>query len=79
MVSKGLKYTPTPKLNAEELKDDITKFTGKIKLRKLFNSETEDMTVTDSSLVRNKGHFNPPRNRDIVLDTFTDLITKFPI
>ena len=35
--------------------------------------------TTDTSLAKNKGSFNPPRNRDIILDAFCDFVTKFPV
>ena len=51
LLSKGLKYTPIPKQNMEELRNDIKKFTRKIKLREYFyNEEKIEQTTTDTNL-----------------------------
>ena len=63
----------------EELKDDIKKFTRKIRLQEYFHNDSENKSTTDTSLAKNKGNYNPYRNRNIVLDTINDFMTKFPI
>ena len=61
-----------PKRNMEELKD-------KIRLQEYSYNDSEDESITDISLPKYKGDYNPPRNRDIVLDTLSDFMAKFPI
>ena len=79
LLSEGLKYTPTLPQNIDKLKNDVRHFTRNIKLYEFFHPEKEQqMRERGRSLVKNKTHFNPPRNRDIILDTFK-FITKFPI
>ena len=64
----------------EELRNDIKKFTTKAKLREHFSNEEKlEQIATDTSLAKNKGSFNPPRNRNIILNTFCDFKTKFPV
>ena len=33
----------------------------------------------DPSLVKNPSNFNPPAHRDLVLDTYIDYLTKYPL
>ena len=63
-------------MNLVELKADIRKFCRKLRLIEYFSDrpfrESIDIVKPDST-------FNPPRNRDPVLDTYIDCLTKYPL
>lgn len=44
LLSKGLKYTPTPRMNNEQLKTDIKEYTRKLRLKEYFNEDDDDST-----------------------------------
>lgn len=44
LLSKGLKYTPTPRMNNEQLKTDIKEYTRKPRLKEYFNEDDDDST-----------------------------------
>ena len=73
LLSKGLKFTPTPKRNVQELKKDTENFTRKLRLIEFFANEEANY---DGSLVKKKGEFNPPRNRNKTLDIVIDFLHK---
>ena len=75
ILSKGLKFTPTPqKKNYNEIKDDISKFTRKLRL----TEELYDKSDNDESIVRNISKYNAPKGRNTALDIFCEHITIFP-
>ena len=76
-LSRGLKYTPTPKENIEELRNDIKHFIRKVKLLEYFQ-QSISLSQENPSTVKSKGNFIPPRNRDNAFDLFSDFLTKFP-
>ena len=61
ILSKGLKFTPTPQRNLPEMEKDIKDFTRKLRLVEFF-SENPELDTPDSSLVKNKSNFCPPQN-----------------
>lgn len=76
LLSKGLKYTPTPRMNNEQLKTDIKEYTRKLRLKEYFNEDDDDSTQNlneeqEQDLVRNKSDFNP---YIYILKTFFTLI-----
>jgi hypothetical protein len=74
LLSKGLKFTPTPVTNTMDLEKDIQNFGRKLRLLEFFD---EDNTQeSDVNLVRNKSKFTPPRNRDTNLDMCVDYLTR---
>ncbi len=76
ILRKGLKFTPTPRPNKEELKADISHFNRKMRLSEFF----VDLDYTDDgSIVRNKSKFTPGRHRDAHLDRFVDHISNIPL
>ena len=79
VLLKGLKFTPTPKANPEQLKSDIKKFTRKLRLAEQFYSEEDSLEKQDKPLVRNKSSYNGKRGRNRVLDTYIDFLEKFPL
>ena len=89
LLSKGLKFTPTPKPNVTELESDITEFTRKLRLSEFFGSQDDNDSQTESdsdnsqdedpSLVRNKSKFHPPHNRDKILESYIDYIQGQPL
>ena len=76
ILMRGLKFTPTPKPNKEELKADISHFNRKMRLSEFFVGL--DYT-DDGSIVRNKSSFTPGRHRDAHLDRFVDHISNIPL
>ena len=78
LLSKGLKFTPTPKKDVCEISADIQNFCTKLRKKEFFEDKS-DASDTDESLAKNKSNFCPPRNRNITLDNYIDFLTKFPL
>ena len=57
LLEKGMKFTPTPKQNTKELKDDLQEFGHKLQLLEHFNDQQQQL---DALLVKNKSNFAPP-------------------
>ncbi|XP_062602273.1 uncharacterized protein LOC134263937, partial [Saccostrea cucullata] len=80
LLSKGLKYTPTPQVNNQELKTDIKAYTRRLRLREYFHesdtseSDSESTDAEETDLVRNKSKFNPKRGRNKTLDAVCDTL-----
>ena len=68
ILSKGLKFTPTPQRNLPEMKKDIKDFTRKLRLVEFF-LENPALDTPDSSLVKSKSNFCPPQNRNGPLES----------
>lgn len=84
LLSKGLKYTPTPRMNNEQLKTDIKEYTRKLQLKEYFNEDDDDSTQNlneeqEQDLVRNKSDFNPKRGRNQTLDTVCNTLDNFQL
>lgn len=75
LLYKGLKFTPVPSDNVEELRTDVYKFTRKLRLTEFFH----DKEYIEESIVRNKSKFTPQHGRNDTLDTFIGYLNKFPI
>ena len=60
VLSKGLKFTPTPRRNTIEMEKDIHNFTRKLRLTEYFANEN-DITFDEQTepLVKNKATFHP--------------------
>ena len=69
VLSKDLRFTSTPRRNTIEMEKDIHNFTRKLRLTEYFANEN-DITFGEETqpLVKNKGTFYPPRNRNKTLD-----------
>ena len=77
LLEKGLKFTPTPlKPNIQELNEDITEFTRKIRLVEYFESNQDE---NDEFLVRNKSNWVPPKRRDKDLESFVSNVRDIPL
>ncbi|CAC5412144.1 unnamed protein product [Mytilus coruscus] len=75
ILSKGLKFTPTPQTsNYNEVKDDISNCCIKL----LLTEELFDKENRDESIVRNKSVYKSSKGKNKALDTFCDHITNFP-
>ena len=61
LLEKGLKFTPTPKQNKRELKNDLEEFGRKLRLLEHFSSHEQQ---PDSSLEKSKSNFAPPLPND---------------
>lgn len=72
MLKHGLKFTPTPETNEQELHVDIQEFGRKLRLKEFFADRTPE---NDESLVRNKSPFTPPKGRDVHLDKYINTIS----
>lgn len=69
LLSLGLKFTPTPIKNKDEVIKDTREFTRKLRLGEYFLDAGHD---TDESIVKNKSNFIPPRGRNHHLDQYID-------
>ena len=78
VLRRGLKFTPTPLPNKIELKNDVQKFSRKLHLLELFykENESEEEKSSDDSIIKNKSVFNPPRNRNNLLDQNIDSLNS---
>ena len=75
ILTKGLKFTPTPQRNLPEMEKDIKDFTRKLRLVEFF-SENPELDTLDSSLVKNKSNFRPPQNRNSTLESVIKFLQK---
>ena len=76
LTKYGLKLTPIPKTNLTEVKADIRKFCRKLRLIEYFSDRQETESI---DIVKPESTFTPPKNRDPVLDTYTDFLTTYPL
>ena len=76
LVNKGLKFTPVPRTNTTESKADVKTFCRKLRLKEFF---TDKPITEDPRLVKPKSNFTLKRNRDPILDTYIDYLTKYPL
>ena len=78
VLRSGLKFTPTPLPNKIELKNDVQQFPRKPRLLEFSykENELEEEKSSDDSVIKNKSAFNPPRNRDKILDQNTDALNS---
>lgn len=81
LLSKGLKYTPTPSSNKQELRKDIKEYTRKLRLAEYFNNteSDEENENTQLDLVKNKSNFNPKKGRNNILDTVCETLQNLPL
>lgn len=81
LLSKGLKYTPTPCSNKQELRKDIKEYTRKLRLAEYFNNteSDEENENTQLDLVKNKSNFNPKKGRNNILDTVCETLQNLPL
>ena len=83
VLSKGLKYVPTPRhINSIELCADLTQFVRRLRLRERFYDSEDDTDGTNSSsiihdsielqhpMLRKKSFYTPPSGRDLALDAY---------
>ena len=78
VLRKGLKFTLTPLPNKIELKNNVQQFSRKSRLLEFFSkeNESEEGESSDDSIIKNKSSFNPPRNRDKILDQNIDSLNS---
>ena len=74
LLSRGLKYTPTPRMNNSELKTDVKEYTRRLRLKEFFSenrgdeSRNTDLGDKIVNKVKNKSQFIPNRGRNSTLD-----------
>lgn len=73
LLNFGPKFTPSPKQDIDTLNNDIKDFCQKLRLVEYFHNQPK---IQSESLVKNKGTFNPGRNREPILDTYIDCLSK---
>lgn len=79
LLSKGLKFTPTPnESNPQDLTTDIKEYTRKLRLAEYFHSDDDGENTTETDLVKNKSNFNPKKGRNALLDTVCDTLESMP-
>lgn len=76
LLQKGLKFTPTPSANQNELKNDVQEFGRKLRLLDYFHEQQQN--TADNSIARNKSNFVPPKTQDKYLETFLDALSEYP-
>lgn len=74
LLTLGLKFTPTPSQNQEDLIKDTKEFTRKLRLGEFF---VDANTQNDDSIAKNKSNFMPPRGRNQILDKCIDHLHTF--
>ena len=74
VLCRGLKFTPAPLPNKIELENDVQQFLHKLRLLEFFYKENNKSF--DDSILKNKSAFNPPRNRDKILDQNIDSLNS---
>ena len=82
LLQKGLKFTPTPKINIKEVKTDVNEFCRKLRLAEFYFKESEEMNSDENektNIVMKKGHLHPPIGRDVVLDKYINCLQKYPL
>ena len=62
-------------MNLTEVKADIKNFYCKLRLIEYFSDRKETESI---DIVKPESTFTLPKNRDSVLDTYTDFLTKIP-
>ena len=79
LLEKGLKFTPTPlKPNIQELNENITEFSRKIRLVEYFEGNG-NQDENNESLVRNKSNWIPSKGRDKDLESFVSNVRDIPL
>ena len=71
LLSLGLKFTPVPQANQEELTEDTREFSRKLRLGEFFLDAGDN---NDDFIVKNKSNFMPPRGRNHNLDKYIDYL-----
>ena len=82
LLQKGLKFTPNPKININDVKTDLNDFCRKLRLTEFYFKESEEMNSDENkkiNIVMKKGHFHPPIGRDAVLDNYINCLQKYPL
>ena len=80
LLSIGLKYTPTPNVNKQELKKDLKEYTRKLRLTEYFyDPDNNESRNEQSDIVRNKSNFNPKKWRNMVLDSVCETLENLPL
>ena len=74
VLCRGLKFTPAPLPNKIELENNVQQFLHKLRLLEFFYKENNKSF--DDSILKNKSAFNPPRNRDKILDQNIDSLNS---
>ena len=72
------KFTPIPLPNKTELKNDVQQYSRKLRLREFVFKEkkSEEQKSSDDSIIKNKSAFNPPTNKDKILEEKTDTVNS---
>ena len=82
ILKLGLKFTPTPKANPQELNLDIQEFCRKMRFAEFYfreDDESNDTECKPESIARNKSSNIPPKSSNKNLETFLDLLSNQPI
>ena len=85
ILSKGLKFTPTPKSNLTSLKTDIQEFSRKIRLSEYFYNDDNDdteiypITTDELDLVRNKSNFDPKPAKTETVNSVCNSLATLPL
>lgn len=80
LLSKGLKFTPTPNnSDIQELNKDIKAYTRRLRLAEYFQNDEDDEDTYEDDLVWNKSKFNPKKGRNTLLDKVCHTLESMPL
>ena len=76
LLSKGLSFCPTPKeIDIFALKTDMLDFVKRLRLKECFCGDGDvGGDFSQKSAFRKKSSWCPSRNRDLILETYVDML-----
>ena len=77
ILEKGMKFTPTPSKNNQEMELDTKMFCRKLRLNAFFNgNESENIDIDMQPIAKNKSNFAPSSSNSVVLEKAIESISK---
>ena len=79
LLSKGLKFCPTPeKIDIYSLRQDIKEYVRRVRLKEYFYTDQDDVEGEFSSLpaFRKKSNWSPGRNRELAIEAYVEALER---
>ena len=77
LLSKGLTFYPKPpRVNRFEFRDEFKAFTRRLRLMEYFHDQGKEEDDYELYPFRKKSSWNPPTNRDSMLETYIRAVDK---